>query len=147
MDLRGKDFDQLRRTLGLIRGELTAYLHGSASAFDVIVSADTLVYFGSLDEVVAAAANALRPGGRFIFTVEDAAPPVPDGAGDALAPSSLTVADYLLSPHGRYNHSRQYLERVLTDAGLRPEIVGADLRLEAGSPVPGLVVRATNPPG
>ena len=47
--------------------------------------------------------------------------------------------------HGRYSHTRQYLERVLADANLRPEIVPAELRLEAGDPVPGLVVRATKP--
>ena len=40
-------------------------------AFDVIVSADTLVYFGALEEVVAAAAKALRPGGVLVFTVEE----------------------------------------------------------------------------
>src|SRR4051794_19501937 len=32
----------------LVRGELTAYLRRAAGAFDVIVSADTLVYFGPL---------------------------------------------------------------------------------------------------
>lgn len=115
----------------LVKGELTAYLRGCAAAFDVIVSADALVYFGSLEDVVAAAANALRTGGRFIFTVEELA-----GAAEA---------EHLLSPHGRYSHSRRYLDRVLTDAGLRPEIVAAELRLEAGNPVPGLVVRATKP--
>ena len=36
----------------------------------------------------------------------------------------------------------QYLERVLGDANLRPEIVPAELRLEAGEPVAGLVVSA-----
>ena len=41
-------------------------------AFDLIVTADTLVYFGALDDVAAAAAGALRTGGRFIFTVEEA---------------------------------------------------------------------------
>ena len=41
----------------------------------------------------------------------------------------------------------QYLERVLADADLRPEIVPAELRLEAGDPVAGLVVRATKPTG
>ena len=50
-----------------------------------------------------------------------------------------------LSPHGRYSHAREYVERVLADAGLRPEIVPAELRLEAGDPVAGLVVRATKP--
>ena len=48
----------------LVKGELTAYLSASAGMFDVIVSADTLVYFGPLEEVVAAAERALRPGGH-----------------------------------------------------------------------------------
>ena len=100
----------------------------------MIVSADTLVYFGALEDVVAAAADALRPGGRLIFTVEES---IDAGSG----------AGYSLSPHGRYNHAREYVERVLADAGLRPEIVPAELRLEAGDPVAGLVVRATKPTG
>jgi predicted TPR repeat methyltransferase len=116
----------------LFKVELTAYLRDWPGAFDVIVSADTLVYFGPLQRVVAASADALRPGGRLIFTVEQ----LIDGGSDA---------GYSLSHHGRYNHTRPYLERVLTDANLRPEIVPADLRLEAGDPVPGWVVRATKP--
>jgi predicted TPR repeat methyltransferase len=112
----------------LVKGELTAFLGDAASAFDVIVSADTLVYFGPLEEVVAAAANALRPAGLLIFTVEDAI-----GAG--------TDAGYSIGLSGRYRHARGYLERVLAHAGLRPEIAPAELRLEAGDPVPGFVVR------
>ena len=114
----------------LVKGELTAYLRDSPGAFDVIVSADTLVYFGPLQEVVAVAANALRPSGRFVFTVEEL------GGTDV-------DAGYAIRTHGRYGHTREYLERVLTDAMLRPEIVSAELRLEAGEPVAGLVVRAT----
>jgi predicted TPR repeat methyltransferase len=116
----------------LVKGELTAYLHASAAgAFDVIVSADTLVYFGSLDEVVGAAAHALRPGGRLIFTVEECVDP---------------SVELRISPHGRYTHTRAYVERVLATANLRPEIVGAELRTEGGAPVAGLVVRATKAP-
>ena len=33
----------------LVKGELTEYLRDSSAAFDLIVSADTLVYFGGLD--------------------------------------------------------------------------------------------------
>ena len=55
----------------LAKRELTAYLQDSPGSFDVIVSADTLVYFGALDAVTAAAANALRPGGVLVFTVEE----------------------------------------------------------------------------
>jgi predicted TPR repeat methyltransferase len=114
----------------LTRGELTAYLHDAPDAFDVIVSADTLVYFGPLEAVAAAAATALRPGGVLVFTVEE----LTGGAGGP---------GHSLSPNGRYRHSRGYVERVLADAGLQPEIAAAELRVEAGEPVAGLVVRAT----
>ncbi len=107
----------------LVNAELTEYLAACENAFDVIVSADTLVYFGSLDAVTAAAASALRSGGRLVFTVEELA-----GDGHALSPS------------GRYRHSRAHVQIALTRAGLRAEIVSAELRLEAGEPVAGLVV-------
>jgi predicted TPR repeat methyltransferase len=110
----------------LVKTELTSYLTGADDRFDVVLSADTLVYFGPLDEVVSAAASALRPSGRLAFTVEE-----------------LVGAGYLLAPNGRYQHSRDYVQAVLTDAGLRPEIVSAELRLEAGEPVAGLVVLGT----
>ena len=35
----------------LMKGELTEYLRDSREAFDLIVSADTLVYFGGLEDV------------------------------------------------------------------------------------------------
>ena len=114
----------------LAKRELTAYLQDSPGSFDVIVSADTLVYFGPLDAVAAAAANALRPGGVLVFTVEELS-------------GTASEAGYSLSPNGRYQHSPDYLERVLADAGLQSEILPAELRLEAGEPVAGLVVRAT----
>ena len=108
---------------------MSAYLRDFTGAFDVIVSADTLVYFGPLEEVVAAAENALRAGGRLVFTVEELR-----GAG--------READWSISPNGRYRHGRAYVERVLAAASLRSEIVPAELRLEAGESVAGLVVRA-----
>ncbi|HKV99320.1 MAG TPA: tetratricopeptide repeat protein [Vicinamibacterales bacterium] len=113
----------------LIKTELTEFLRARAQAFDVIVSADTLVYFGALDAVFAAAARALRPYGVFVFTLEHDA-----GAG--------ADADSRLQYHGRYSHARAYVERALADAGFDSAIDHAQLRMEAGSPVPGLVVRA-----
>jgi predicted TPR repeat methyltransferase len=114
----------------LVKHELTAYLRDSTGTFDVIVSADTLVYFGPLEEVIAASANALRPGGRLIFSVEEL-----NGAGHETG--------YSISLAGRYRHLREYIERVLANANLQSHIVPAELRLEAGDPVPGLVVRGT----
>ena len=117
----------------LFKVELTAYLRDYTGAFDVIVSADTLVYFGPLEDVVAAAARraaARRPA---------------DLHGGGTDRGRIRCAGTRLSPHGRYCHAREYVERVLADASLRPEIVPAELRLEAGDPVAGLVVRATKP--
>jgi predicted TPR repeat methyltransferase len=113
----------------LIRAELTEYLHDSVEAFDLIVSADTLVYFGDLSGVFAAVAAALRPNGLFVFTLEHA---VGGSAG----------VDYRLELHGRYSHARSYVEQLLTFSGLQSKIIQAELRMEAGAPVPGLVIRA-----
>ena len=115
----------------LYKVELTAYLRDFTAAYDVIVSADTLVYFGPLEEVITAAANALRPGGRFVFTVEELTGEASEG--------------FTISPHGRYAHARAYVERVLAGAALDADITTAQLRFEAGAPVPGLVVRAAKP--
>jgi predicted TPR repeat methyltransferase len=52
-------------------------------------------------------------------------------------------AGYRLELHGRYSHVRAYVEQLLVRCGLRPEVFHADLRMEAGRPVAGLVVRAT----
>jgi len=114
----------------LIKGELTDHMRDHPAAFDVIVSADTLVYFGDLGRVVAAAAGALRPNGLFIFTLEHAVGAVAD-------------VNWRLELHGRYSHARAYVERVLTAAGLQPWIAPAELRMESGAPVAGLVIRGT----
>jgi predicted TPR repeat methyltransferase len=111
----------------LIKAELTEFLRDNREACDLIVSADALVYFGDLDGVIAAAAGALRPGGLFVFTLEHA-------LGDGVA--------HRLEMHGRYSHGRAFVEQLLASNGLQPKIIEAELRMEAGLPVRGLVVRA-----
>jgi predicted TPR repeat methyltransferase len=119
----------------LIQAELTAYLQQLPHrSYDVIVTADTLVYFGGLEEVIDAAALALRPGGVFIFTVEEATEPE-------------RADSYSIQPHGRFSHGAAYVERLLVGAGLQPTIGRAELRLESGVPVAGLVVRGARPGG
>jgi predicted TPR repeat methyltransferase len=80
--------------------------------------------------VRAGAARALRPGGHLIFTLEES---------QSAGPS----AGYRLQAHGRYCHERDYVERALSAAGFRVSIVRAELRMEAGTPVAGLAVTAT----
>ena len=111
----------------LAKAELTAFLRDAGPArYDLIVSADTLCYFGDLQCVCERAAQALRPEGRLIFTVEA----LQGGEGN-----------FRLQPHGRYSHREAYLRDVLAAAGLA--VAGmrlAELRMESGRPVEGWVV-------
>ena len=119
----------------LIAAELTEYLSRSLEAFDVIVSADTLVYFGDLAAVTGSAAAALRPGGRFIFTIEQADPnDAPDG--------------FLLASHGRYAHTENYVQTVLEQSGFEgAAITETFLRMERSMPVKGWLAIARKAQG
>ncbi|MCB1907244.1 MAG: tetratricopeptide repeat protein [Rhodocyclaceae bacterium] len=115
----------------LHRAELTAWLRAAERCFQLVVSADTLCYFGPLEAVFAGAKAALEPGGTLAFTVERLAHP---GTGEC---SRLTA-------NGRYQHDREYLGRALAAAGFGDvAIEAAHLRLEGGHPVEGFVVTAT----
>ncbi|MDS4014043.1 MAG: tetratricopeptide repeat protein [Candidatus Accumulibacter sp.] len=114
----------------LYRIELTRFLNmpDEAAAWDVIVSADTLCYFGPLDAVCRAARAALRGGGWLAFSLED-------GGERAQA------VGHVINPHGRYAHSAEYAGRCLREAGLIViDIAQATLRTEGGRPVAGLLV-------
>jgi predicted TPR repeat methyltransferase len=116
----------------LLQAELTQFIGSQAASWDLIVSADTLCYFGDLGPVAAAAQRALRGGGWLAFTVEHA----PGHPG------------YRLERHGRYSHGRNYVARVLVEAGFGdPRIEEVVLRKERGTPVAGLVVCARRPHG
>lgn len=111
----------------LVKMELTGYLALQKAAFDVILAADTLIYFGALDEVIGKAHEALKPGGLLIFTIEEA-------AGEE---------SHLITPTGRYSHGRDYVERVLAGAGFGVlSLDSGTVRFEFGKPVDCLVVSA-----
>ena len=114
--------------------ELCAFMLGRPAAYDLVVSADTLCYFGALEEAVAAAAGCLRPAGRLAFTVERLE------TDDALA-------TFRMGPHGRYLHAEHYLTAVLLSARfVLQEVSPAVLRSELGQGVQGFVVLAQRAP-
>jgi predicted TPR repeat methyltransferase len=119
----------------LHQAELVYYLGTQPSRFDVVVSADTLCYFGDLAAALAAAHRCLRPGGWLVFTVE------------ALAQAAEAAGEpHRLLPSGRYAHGRAHIEATLTQAGLVLKSIDAEpLRLEAGIPVAGWLVTAGKP--
>jgi predicted TPR repeat methyltransferase len=117
----------------LIMGELTAFVGAAPAAWDLIVSADTLVYFGDLSAAMAAAHRGLRPGGHVVFTLERAA--------DGEVPQGFRI-----NPHGRYSHTEAYVRQVLSAARLEPRtLTHVHLRLELKKPVDGLLVVASRP--
>jgi predicted TPR repeat methyltransferase len=131
VDLSGGMLEKARLRGGydeLVTAELTAHLQEHPDTWDVVLSADTLVYFGDLVEVLAATHKALRAGGRVAFTLE---------AMEADEDRSE------LSSSGRYRHARRYVERVLDAAGfVEVSIAASALRKEVGKPVDGWVVLA-----
>lgn len=108
--------------------ELTAFLQRHPGEFDLIVSADTLCYFGDLSGFLAAGFDALGTQGAVIFSLES---------------SDDDAADFHLHVHGRYSHSRHYVLESLDRQGF--DLVSADpvvLRMEMNEPVHGWVVTA-----
>jgi predicted TPR repeat methyltransferase len=104
--------------------ELTEYLARCHTEFDLVVAADVLIYLGDLTPVFLGVQRALRPGGRFAFSVE---------ASEQL--------DYELAETRRYRHSRPYLERLSAGFGLTVDVIeNGVLRREAGSDVNGYLV-------
>ncbi len=97
------------------------------SRADLIMAADAFVYVPDLAPIVAEAARVLQPQGMLAFTVE-----AHSGEGIVLGRSL------------RYAHSEDYLRTTLQDARLTVcAITSTSTRIEAGDPVPGLVVTAS----
>lgn len=131
VDLSGGMLEKARQRGGyddLVEAELGAWLQADSSMWDVVLSADTLIYFGELQSILSSAHKVLRPGGWLAFTLE-----VLETDEDC----------FELSASGRYQHSRACVERVLAAAGFREsEIAEASLRKELGQHVAGWVVLA-----
>ena len=117
----------------LLQADLEPYLSGLQACHDLIVMADTVVYFGEIGPLLHHCAQALRPGGHLIFSTEL----LPQASVEGQGP------DFRLAPTGRYQHGRQGIERRLHAAGLQIlRATDLPVRLELGQAVIGQLVLA-----
>jgi predicted TPR repeat methyltransferase len=93
----------------LHEADMVRLLEGSRSRWQLIIASDSLVYFGELEPVLAAAHAALQPGGWFIFSLEELLPPHEDGIADN--------GGWTLHRQGRYAHSFDYVAARAEAAG------------------------------
>ena len=118
----------------LVTADLVDYLAGSIEPFDLMFAADVFVYFGALDALLSGVSRSLVQGGWLFFTVEKCEN---DSARDL---------GYVLEPHGRYAHTRDYLEEQVAEAGLELVAISEEiLRSEMKKPVPSWLVSAIRP--
>ena len=115
----------------LICGDLLDYLTGHEQSCDIITSAATLIHFGDLDPVFAAAARCLRAGGLFAFTLFPN-----DDDPEAVAIGTLNG----LAQGGCFRHGDSYLRRTAARHGFSVAL----LRQEAhefvrNAPIPGTI--------
>jgi predicted TPR repeat methyltransferase len=112
----------------LVVSELCAFMAGRPAAFDLVLLADTLVYFGALEEAFNMAHHSLAPGGILAFAVESRADSGPD---------------YQLELHGRYSHRPDYVRRLLaaSDFALH-SVEDIVIRRELDADVAGMAVVA-----
>lgn len=112
----------------LEKADLMPYLQAHADSFELIAAADTLIYFGDLNPLFAAAHGALQQDGLLAFTIEH---------------DSERHDGFSLNPNGRYSHGRDYLEAALRAHGFNIlGVMPGVLRIEFGTPVHGLAVTA-----
>ncbi len=116
---------------GLFESELTNFLQQHDGAFDLAVYADTLCYFGDLQQVLLSSFHALGKNGTVLFTLEASGP---------------TTNGFRLNPQGRFSHSESYVERIMEACGFSQILISQEsTRQESGKAVAGLVVSARKP--
>jgi len=142
IDLSPRMLDQARsRELyaTLREARLPDALRDEKGAWRLILAADVMCYFGALDEMFDAVRARLRPGGRFVFSVEEL---LPDRDGNI--PGN---GDWALGRLRRYSHTPAYVARTADERGFRCLALDREtLRYEAGGPVAGLMMVLERPP-
>jgi predicted TPR repeat methyltransferase len=110
VDLAGKMLEKASTTGCynlLVKAEIGTYLATSPHQCDVVVAADTMIYFGDLQPIFNLVAEALHQGGYYVFTVE------------VLDPLQVGTLGYQLHASGRYRHGCNYVIRRLAQANMQ----------------------------
>lgn len=122
----------------LHRGDLVEYLNSHHATCDLIVSAATLIHFGDLDAVFAAAARCLRADGLFVFTAfpnDDDPAAVAVGRLDGLAQGGCFRhgTDYIAATASRHGFGLELLHRDVHEYARKAPLLGlvVALRLAA----------------
>ena len=106
----------------LVCRELCAYLAEVSGAYDLVVAADVLIYFGDLQALLGAIAKTLKPGGLLAFSIESAA-----------------ESGWRLQPSGRFVHSPEYVRDMARPDFEEISCAETTLRLEANRRMPGRI--------
>ena len=115
----------------LILGDLEAVLTEPGRSYDLILAADTMVYFGDLAPTFAGIVERLEPGGFYLFAVE-----------------SMAGEGWEQMPVNRFRHSETYLRAEAARAGLEfVDLMQCLLRREKSEPVAGFAVALQKPAG
>jgi predicted TPR repeat methyltransferase len=109
----------------LIQADVLGPLQNSPGRFDLIVASDVLLYLGDLGPLFQAVHDALRPGGRFAFTIDSL-----DGPGD-----------YRVTPWAHFAHSLAYVQNLAARTQMQAATVEKVVfPREGGRDAPGFVV-------
>ena len=113
----------------LVVADIETFLASPGACYQLILSADAMVYLGDLAATFAGVAGRLEQGGAFLFTCE-----AKQGTG------------WELTPANRFRHSEAYLRAEADRAGLSwLDLVPCFPRTERGQPVPGFAVAVDKP--
>jgi predicted TPR repeat methyltransferase len=108
----------------LTLGDIETVLTRPGRSYDLILAADTMVYFGDLSPTFAGVTERLKPSGFYLFAVE-----------------SMPGGDWEQTPANRFRHSETYLRTAASMAGLHfVDIMPCLLRHEQREPVFGFAV-------
>ena len=113
----------------LVEADLVSFMEDKPASFDLVISADVLVYIGEITPLAQAVYLTLRPGGVCVVSVESLDEDV--------------ESPFLLAPSGRYQHSAGYIRETFTSVGfIVNPLQKTSARLESGNPVPTWIVTA-----